>query len=385
MQGTGTPKVYANISSGNLLRSVQITDGVAGIVGTASVVANIGKVQTVYSLEDAKTKGYTETAEPFLYRQISEFYQELGGNQELWVLGTEDTMTLESAVTSTNKNGVKKLLTISQGRVNLVGVCRKPAASYVAPAGFLDKDVENAVLASKALAQYQQSINRPVRMFIEGRVNDLTANPYYKPNTGTNTYVGVVLGGSVNDGSASVGLALGRACKYPAHIKLGNGQNGALSIINAFIGAKKIEEFTPTELDNFSDAGYIILHTREGAAGYYYSVDNMAGNDDFHILVHGRLIDKAQRIATSANTQFLETSVRMDQSGKLNETDAKYMEDMIKMHLRSGMGEQISNVDVIVPTDQDLIGTSTLAMQVKIQPLGYLTWIIVNLGLTKNI
>ena len=36
-------------------------------------------------------------------------------------------------------------------------------------------------------------------------------------------------------------------------------------------------------------------------------------------------------------------------------------------------------------TDQDIINTSTLEMQVKIQPLGYLTWIIVNLGLTKTI
>ncbi|WP_234111678.1 DUF2586 family protein [Chryseobacterium sp. R2A-55] len=383
--GQGTPKVSANISSGNLLRQIQVTDGVAGIVGTAVKPANIGVVKTVYSLDDAITKGYSQTDEPFLHRQISEFYQELGGNMELWILGTEDTMTLENAVTSTNDNGLKKLLTISQGRVNIVSVCRNPSNTYVPPAGFLDKDSEKAVTASKTIAQYQQSINRPVRILIEGRVTDVTANPLYQPNTATNTFAGVVIGGTQNDGSASVGVALARAVKYPAHIKLGNGQNGALSITSAYIGNKKLEEFTPTELDNLSDAGYILLHIREGVSGYFFGVDNMAGTDDFHILVHGRLIDKAQRIATAANTQFLETSVRMAKDGTLNDTDAKYLEDVIKSQIRAKMAEQISDVDVIVPTDQDLINTSSLGMTVKIQPLGYLTWITVNLGLTKNI
>ncbi|MPN45660.1 hypothetical protein SDC9_193229 [bioreactor metagenome] len=75
----------------------------------------------------------------------------------------------------------------------------------------------------------------------------------------------------------------------------------------------------------------------------------------------------------------------MAKDGTLNDTDAKYLEDVIKSQIRAKMAEQISDVDVIVPTDQDLINTSSLGMTVKIQPLGYLTWITVNLGLTKNI
>lgn len=384
-QGTGTPNVTANVTNGNLQRQVLITDGVAGIVGTAKVAGNIGKVSTVYSLSDAETKGYTEIAEPYLHRHISEFYNELGGSQELWILGTEDTMTLESACTSTNVNGVKKLLTISKGRVNLVGVTRNPAVTYVAGAGFLDQDVQNALTTSKVLAQYQQSINRPVRVLIEGRVNDLTVNPIFQPKTAENTFSGVVLGGTLNDGSASVGVALGRAVKYPAHVKLGDGMNGTLSVTTAFIGAKKVDEFDPAELSNFTNAGYIHYHTREGVSGFFFSIDKMAGADDFNILVRGRLIDKAQRIATSTSTPFLESNVRITPEGKINDADAIYLEQVIKNQLKAQMSDQISNQDVIIETDQDLINTSTLEMQVKIQPLGYLTWIIVNLGLTKNI
>ena len=210
-QGTGTPKVSVNVASGNLLRQVQVIDGVAGIVGTAYV--KIGVIETVYSYDDAVAKGYTATAEPFLNTQIKLFYQELGSNQELWILGAEDTMTLESMVNSTNVNGLKKLLTISQGRVNMVYICRQPAASYTMPIGFLDRDVENAVVASKAICQYQQSINRPIRMLIEGRVKDVNLAPYYRPNMANNTYVCVVLGSHLNNGSAAGALALARACK----------------------------------------------------------------------------------------------------------------------------------------------------------------------------
>ena len=384
-QGTGTPKVITNVSNGNLLRQVNITDGVAGIVATAKVAANIGVVKTVYSLTDAENKGYTKDAEPFIFGILEEFFNELGGSQEFWILGVEDTMTMAQMVTSTNTNGAIKLLTESSGRANLVGILRDPSAAYNAGTGFLDTDVAAAVTASKALSQYQQSINRPVRFLIEGRVNDSAKANNYKPNTAENGYAGIILGSVESDGTGAVGLALARAVKYEAHIKIGSGQNGALGLLNAYIGSKKIEEFTPTELDNFANAGFIILHIREGISGFFFGRDNMASNDDFRILVHGRLIDKAQRIATATTTPFLETSVRVTSEGTINEADAMYLEQTIKSQILAQMQDQISNVDVIIPTDQDLINTSTLEMQVKIQPLGYLTWIVVNLGLTKTI
>lgn len=384
-QGTGTPSVSANITNGNLQRQVQITDGVAGIVGTAKTTENIGRITTVYSLSDAETKGYTALAEPHLHRHILEFYNELGGSMELWILGVEDTQTMETICTATNNNGAKKLLTVSKGRVNILGISRNPAGAYNGGDGFLDEDVEKALITSKVLAQNQQKINRPVRIIIEGRVNDEDVTPYFQPVTAENTYSGVALGGTLNDGSASVGVVLGRAVKYGAHVKIGDGLNGVLSVTSAFIGSRPIDEIDLVELDNFTNAGYIHYHTREGVSGYFFSVDKMAGNDDFKILVHGRLIDKAQRIATASNTPFLESNVRMTAEGKINDADAVYLEQTIKQQLLSQMAGQISDADVIISTEQDLINGSTLQEQVKIIPLGYLTWIIVDLGLTKTI
>ncbi|MBU4536984.1 MAG: DUF2586 family protein [Weeksellaceae bacterium] len=384
-QETGTPKVITNVTNGNLLRQVNITDGVAGIVATAQTAGLIGKVNTVYGLDDAVKKGYTEAAEPFIFGILNEFYTELGGSQELWILGTEDTMTMAQAVTSTNNNGAKKLLTVSQGRVNLIGIMREPAGAYDAGAEFLDADVSAAVIASKALAEYQQSINRPVRFLISGRVANTDVANTYDPNTATNGYAGVVLGSVASDGRPAVPLALARAVKYEAHIKIGSGEKGALSINSAFIGNRPIEEYTPTELDAFASAGFMVLHIREGISGFFFGRDNMCSDDDFRILVHGRLIDKAQRISTATTAPFVETDVRITPDGKINDADATYMEQTVKTQLLAQMGDQISGVDCIISLDQDLINTNTLEMQVKIQPLGYLTWIIINLGLTKTI
>ena len=382
-QGTGTPKVNVEVTNGNLQRQVQVLDGVAGLVGTSS--SKIGEIVTVFNYDDAVSKGYTIADEPFLNKAIQLFYQELGGNQALTILGVEDTMTLTQMATATNANGLKKLLNATQGAITMVGLIRKPGVAYTMVRGhFLDKDVEDALLASKALAQYQQSINKPVRMLIEGRTNDLTAE-LFEPNTVENGYAGVVLGSNLNDGSGAVALALARAVKYPSHVKLGNGQNGALTIPQAYIGDKPLEEFYPEELDAFANAGYIIMHRRDGAAGYYFARDNMASTDDFRILVHGRIADKAQRVAVATATPLLETTVRVDANGQINATEAKHLENEISQQIRSQMAGQISDVDVNVPTDVDIINTSTGVIEVNVLPLGYLTWIKVTIGLTANL
>jgi hypothetical protein len=384
-QGTGTPKVTVAVASGNLQRQVQVLDGVAGIVGTSAT--KIGQIVTVFNYDDAVSKGFTVIAEPFLNKAIQLFYQELGGNQALTILGVEDTMTLTEMVTSTNANGLKKLLNAAQGAITMVGLIRDPAIAYTMVAGqFLDNDVEDALLASKTLGQYQQSINKPVRMLIEGRINDLAVAPF-APNTVENGFAGVVLSSNAADGSSASGvaLALARAVKYGSHVKIGSGQNGALTISQAYIGDKTVEEYFPEELDAFANSGYIIMHRRDGAAGYYFARDNMATADDFKILVHGRVIDKAQRVAVATATPLLETTVRVNEDGTINDADAKYLETTIKQQLDSLLAGQVSATDVNVPTDANIINTSTGGIEVLVLPLGYLTWIKVTIGLTANI
>lgn len=379
-QGTGTPGVGVNVSGNNLQRQIPSIDGVPAIVGTSTV--NIGQVNTVFTLVDAETKGYTVGDAPNIHKALELFYNEMGGSFKVYVMGVEDTMTLTQMVTPSNANGIKKLLLAGKD-ITHVYATKAPDGSYDPGTDFLDEDVPAAILASKALHEYQASINRPFRLILDVRVNDIT-EPLYEPNTASNTYVLPVLGNDEN-GNSFGALALARTCKFGASVKIGDGLNGALSVPNAFIADKAIEDFYPEELDEFANAGFCIVHQREGAAGYYFGRDNTAGNDDFKILVHGNLIDKAQRIATAANTPFLETSVRLNIDGTINAADAKYLEEITAQQILAQMAGQISAVEVIVPLDQNLVNTSNLQETVKILPLGYLTWITINMGLTSSI
>jgi len=375
------PGVSINVDNGNLQSEISVIDGVPALVATANTVGLIGAVTAVYSLPDAISKGFTLAAEPFIYGLLNVYYTELGGSQLLYVMGVAETVTMTDVVTSTNASGLVKLLN-AQTSVNLVAVARKPVAGYAAGAAFLDTDVSAAVTASKTLCQARQAKNMPIRIFIEGRVvNENTAN-VYSPNTATNGFASVVLGGTTANGSAAVTLALARAVKYSAHVKIGSGQNGALSVSSIYVGTKSID--LRTDMETLHDAGFITFHKRPGIAGYFFGRDNMCSTDDFNILVHGRVIDKAQRIAAIATTPYIEDYMRINADGTINENDADYMETLVKTAILSKMSGQISDVNVAIDTTQNIVTNSTLNIRVSVLPLGYLTWINITLGLTTQ-
>lgn len=375
------PGVAINVASGNLQSQITVLDGVPALVATANSVGVIGAVKAIYSLADAELQGITAEAESFIHGLLTVYYNELGGNQLIYVMGVAETATMADVVTSTNASGLIKLLN-AQTSVNLVAVARKPVAGYNAGTAFLDSDVSAAVTASKTLCQARQSANSPIRLFIEGRVANENVTNAYEPNSATNGFAAVVLGGTAADGSGAVTLALARAVKYGAHVKLGSGQNGALSVQNIYVGTKSID--ARMDMETLHDAGFLTFHRRSGVTGYFFGRDNMCANDDFSILAHGRVIDKAQRIAAIATLPYIEDYLRINADGTINDTDASDLETVIASAIRSKMADQISNVKVAIDTNQDLINGSTLAISVSIMPLGYLTWITITLGLAAQ-
>ncbi len=380
----GFPGISTTVSTSNLASAVTVLDGVCAIVATAKVAENIGVAREVYSLQDAEAKGYTELAEPFIHGLLTEFYAELGGTQRLFVYGTAEADTMADIVASANADGLIKLLDYSEGVVNLVAIARDPVAGYDAGAHFLDSDVEATVLASKPLLMAQQAKNMPLRMFIEGRISDEDAPNVFTPEDGTNNFVAVVLGSTMSGGRQAVGLALARACKYKAHVKLGSGTNGALSAQNIYIGTKLWKE--RLDIETLHDAGFMTFMKRPGSAGFYFGVDKMCSKDDLKILVHGRIIDKAQRVTAETYQPFVETSVELDNDGSIADGEAFYLEQYLTQSLKTALKDQISNVQVQIDnTDTTVITSSTLAVKVRVLPLGYLTWIEIDMGLTNEI
>lgn len=373
------PKVSVLYSNGNLLQDVDAVDGIAALCGTGSSAGLLGVPKTVYSLQDAEEAGYTEAAEPAMYRHLKEFYSEVSGSQELYVMIVPETMTMPQMLDKDNVDGAKKLITAAQGKVRLLGVFHKPAAGYNGGADFIDSQVAAAILKAKGFAETCLTELVPLRILIEGRVQNEASTTVFQPKNSSNGYAGVVLGGTRNDGSASVGLALGRSVKYGAHIKLGKVANGPLSIDKAYIGTKLLKDVSG--LATLHDAGYISLMQHPQKAGFYFGIDRMSSTDDYRLLAYGRVIDKAAVIAAAVYVEDLEGEVAVEADGKIAVSVLSHLKAKIIQQINVAMADQISGVQVYINPSQDVINTGKLTVQLRIRPFGYTSFIDVDLGL----
>lgn len=377
------PKVTLIYENGNLLQDIAAADGISGLVGTGASVGLLGVPKVVFNLADAEEQGFTALAEPDMHRHLSEFYGEVGGNQELHIMIVPDTMTLAQMLTNTNESGAKKLINAAGGKVRMLAVFRAPAGGYDGGADFIDSDVAAAITASKVFAEARLTELVPLRVLIEGRVQNPSAANTLTPSTSTNGYAGVVLGGTLNDGSASVGLALGRAAKYRAHVKMGKVENGPLSINTVYIGDKLLKDVT--NLATLHGAGFISFMTHPNKAGFFFGIDRMCSTDDFKLLVYGRVVDKAAIIAAAVYTEQIEGEIEVDAAGKIATHVVSDLEARIEQQIDVAMGAQISGVKAIINPDQNIISTSKLTVKLRVQPLGYSSFIDVEIGLTATL
>ncbi|MBT1702957.1 DUF2586 family protein [Chryseosolibacter indicus] len=378
-----TPKVTLIYENGNLLQDIAAADGIVAICGTGASVGLLGTPMVVYNLDDAIEKGFTLAAEPEMYRHLQEFYSEVGGNQELHVMVVPDTMTLAQMVDNTNASGAKKLINAAQGKVRMLGIYRKPASGYNGGSNFIDSDVSAAITNSKVFAEARLSELVPLRILVEGRVQTPAAANTLTPNTLSNGYAGVVLGGSRNDGSASVGLVLGRASRYGAHIKIGKVANGPLTINQVYLGDKLLKDVA--NLDTLHGNGFITFMTHPQKAGFFFGIDRMCSTDDYRLLAYGRVVDKAAVIAAAVYTEQIESEIEVDGTGKIATHVVSDLETVIEQQINVAMGSQISGVKVVINPDQNIINTNKLTIKIRVQPLGYSSFIDVELGLTTAI
>lgn len=377
------PHVSIIYSNGNLLQDVAAVDGICGLIGTVATNGLIGTPKIVYSLEDAVDQGFTEMAEPFMYRHIKEFYGEVGGNQKLYVMGVSDATTMATVLDNTNANMAKKLTTFANGEIRLLGVVRDPAGGYDPGADFFDTDVAAAITAAQIFGNARLAELRPLRILIEGRIVNESSGTILDVKTSSVDFAGVVAGGSLSDGSASVGLALGRASRYGAHIKLGKVANGPLSIDKAYIGSKEIKNYAA--LEDLHDKGVISFMAHTSKAGIYFGIDRMANTKDYRFLAHGRVIDKAAIIAAAVYVEQIESEVDVDEDGKISELDLQHLKGILEQQITVSMDEQISGVQITIDPNQNIINTSKLKTKVQVRPKGYTTFIEIDLGLVAPV
>lgn len=371
------PGITVNVATNNLMAAINVSDAVPAILAPDEE-AQDGATHLVYSVADAEDKGVKGT----LLELVKEFYAEVGGSTTLYVVDTYNKKMSEVL----GDGGALVSLVDKYTDINLAAVyAGKTAGTTTKTGGMMDDDVVDAVTASKSVLAALQAKNTPVRVFVDGYITSAAAENTYKPNTASNGYVAVVAGGAKDDGHAAIATALGRATKTGAHVKLGDGSLGALSITDVYYGDEPYDDFGASAAEALHDAGYLTFMRRKGLSGWYWGVDNMASNDDYRILVHGRVIDKAQRLAVAAYMPYVETSIAIADDGSIDAADAEYLASVLDSQIRAQMDGQISNCKVTIDTNQDIINTSTLNVGLSVLPLGYLSWITINIGLVSSL
>lgn len=374
------PKVTVAFSNGNLLKNIPEIDGIIGFIGTGKTTINT--VFSINSLADAIDQGITETDEPAAFKVVKEFYQELGGNQQIYLQLVDEDILMTEMLDQSEPSMASKLVNESGGRISLLGVFREPPVGYDPGDDFIDEDVVDAANAAISFIGFQNDQLKFMRVLIQGRIADKDSIGITQPNDMGSTVAGIVLGDTVAGKGAAIGIVLGRAAKFASHIKIGKVANGPLSVNQIFIADTKLEEVS--NLESLHILGFMTFMTYPGKSGYYFGQDNMANNSDYRILVHCRVVDAAARVAASVYIDELEGEVDTNPDGTIKELDAKALEDKVVQQAQVTLGDRISGIEALVDRTVKIINTNTVKIKIRVRPKGYLTFIDVDLGLTSG-
>lgn len=402
------PNVKIDFANGAIGASEPMDDGVTGLVCTAVAVTqtvndkteNVFALNTPYlitKLDELVSKGITsgeEDANATLYKAVKEFYDEAPEGSKLWIMGVADTVTLADIVDKT-KDNAKKLLVAANGTIRTLAVKIKDKSGYTATTTTgIDGAVKTAITNAQALAEWAtETLFAPVMVLLEGRhytgnAETLVSNPV---NTGNNNRVGVVIGDTVADSKgAAVGLLAGRIASIPVQRSVARVRTGSIVATTMYIGGVAAELGNP---ETINDCGFICPRTFVGKAGYYWSDDKLAAeaSDDYSLIPRRRVADKAYRIAYTTLVNEIAEEISVTDDGKISAPVVKAIQTAVEsaivnnMTSRGNLGNDPSNpndmgVECYINSDQNIIATSRLDVQVRIKPHGYSKYINVSLG-----
>lgn len=362
------------------------------LTGVATANLTLGTPAVIYTLKEAEDLGITETGtNATAWRQIKEFfdgYRYVTGRDvaELYIMLVADTVTLTQMADYTDAAGAKSLVEYGQGRISLLGLSRTPDVSYVSTLTHgLDEDSLTALTKAEDLAKTFAEKQMPFRVLVEAREFTIANVGLLQDiKTMTNERAGLVMMSSKNDGSSSVGFALGVAAGLPVERKISRVKNGALPLAKVYIGDTLVDNIN--SLDTIHDKGYIVARKFPTKAGYYFNGDNMAvaNSSDYRFLVRGRVIDKGQRITYNTFVNELDDEIETE-GGKIHPAVIATLQELIEKNIKLGMTSNIDGVVAFIDPDQDVITLSKLKVVLKLQPKGYSSDIEVELGFTLSV
>ena len=387
---------------GGLNRRAEGEDHVSALLFYGAEAAHLPELLDVYSLEDAERSKVSMAKTPIAYYHIAEFFRVAAGSRLLVRVVADDTYDGKF-------EEVKQMQQHAAGAIRQVGVWAGHKNTV---------HVENLNKACEDLA----AMNMPLSAVIAYRLT--TEELKALPDLGTNTYPRVSVciaqdGGGLGahlqkEGAdkpaiTAIGACMGAIARANVHESIAwvekqnmvsttyTGANlGKIPAtlakeldVAALVDGTLMTELTPTEQDAINRKRYLFLCKHVGQAGSYWNDSFSADKpeSDYGYIENNRTIDKAVRGIYKALLPHLSGPVRVDAStGKISVGTITFLETLAEDTLvRMEREGELSGFNVIIDPNQSILGTSKLAVVVKLIPVGVLREIKVSIGFTVKI
>jgi hypothetical protein len=159
--------------------------------------------------------------------------------------------------------------------------------------------------------------------------------------------------------------------------------------VAALVDGTLMTDLLSADLDVMSGKRYLFLRKHVGQAGSYWNDSFSADKpeSDYNYIERNRTIDKAVRGIYKALLPHLSGPVRVDATtGKISVGTITFLETLAEDTLvRMERDGELSGFNVIIDPNQSILGTSKLAVVVKLIPVGVLREIKVSIGFTVKI
>lgn len=405
------PKVDVIITNDNLGLRAPSEDGYSVVLVAAPVAPTVGYgvALLVTTLAEIKTQFSAVGNEPVIEAFEKGFFAEAPEGTKVVFLAMAPATNLETLFAAVN---AEKALNLAAGDACLLAAIKFPAGGYtpVITEGF-DADVHNAVVDAQTLAAAWNAKKKGFRYFIQGYgYTGAAAAIDYKEEAYRNG--GIVVGSVADETATATLLALGRAARIQIQENMGKVKTGSLNIDPADsvkIGATEADQVSDADLNLLHQKRYITFEKNEIASGYIWSDDNTLTSvtDDYNNFRHGRIIDKAQRIANREYYEELKDDVEVDENGRLSIVSEKALETKIESAIDDDMRANLSkrkdgSADVTclinpplethaalyaknnITPNFNIIQSETIYLFLFLKPKGSLKYINVYVGLTAT-
>jgi hypothetical protein len=379
------PNVDIEIIRNGLGLVAETNDNTCGIILAGEAVTGkleLNKAYALYSTDDAKALGLNpEGVNKEAYRHVSEFYSVAGSGKKLWILVVDKDMRMSEML---DKDAAicpaKVILDAAQGEIVALGITALADGGTVLDG--LDSEVYSAMTKAQILADEYQKLIMPYVTILEGRKFTGDADTLRDLKTESKYRVAITLASTLQDGSASVGLVLGRVNSIPVQRKVSRVKDGALPIDYGYLSDGSEVTVSRSDLNTIHTKRFIIFRKFPNKSEFFFNGDFTAtsATDDLNMIARIRTIDKATKIAYNTYVEELDDDVEVNDDGTLNNSVAGYLKEKIENQVGSAMQGEISNFVASIDTTIDILAGNPQKIYLDITPKGYLNPIKVILG-----